>query len=103
MSERCPLGGIEFDQEIPKFCLEHCFALWEVARQTQAPEYEAFNDYGEDTDCQHAVSEFSSEALQPGNGAERYYSITHECGTCRTELGSETYRFNCPQASSTDS
>ena len=96
MSEQCPLVGIKFDEEIPQFCLDHCSGLWENAKQTQTPGYDSFTDYTDTDDCPHVASQFSSEALQSGEGAERFYTINHECSNCRGELDSETYSFACP-------
>ncbi|HSX15324.1 MAG TPA: hypothetical protein VLF40_00900 [Candidatus Saccharimonadales bacterium] len=97
MSERCPLTTLVFDDDIPEACREHCEPFWRDAMHAQEPEVDEFEEY-EETECEHPESEFSADSLQPGEGAARFYSINHECTTCRMELDSETFTFTCPHA-----
>jgi len=97
MSERCPLTGLAFDDDIPEVCRVQCEPLWREAVRTGEPEIDEFENYDEDLRCGHPAAEFFGDSLQ-GEGAARFYSINHVCTSCRTELDSETYTFTCPHA-----
>jgi hypothetical protein len=99
MAEHCPLTAMQFDGDIPEVCREQCGPLWETAMQTQVPDRDDFESYSE-VDCTHPASEFSNESLQPDlqDRQVRHYAITDQCEHCEQELGSDSYRFTCPNA-----
>ena len=101
MAEGCPLGtGLYWENEndIPDFCQKNCGHLFEnTGVMTPDGDYDVFPDDGSGDACEHTQYALETEdcSLQRGNGAERIFSVTDECGGCGIEWGAQSYKFTC--------
>lgn len=102
--ERCPLserGDGAMLMPIPMTCLRQCEELWDqaVKQRNVVGEYYLYDQMlDEDDECvTHGFeTEFSDDAISKTEGAKRNYSIVHECTSCMSGYGTQSYRFICP-------
>lgn len=105
--EKCPLSvgsapGFFYGGEFPAICNNTCEKLWDEAIKTGNGDFESYTDAGiiEGSDCSHASTEYSHDALQAIalGSAVRLYTTVDYCSSCETEISETAYSFTCPLA-----
>ncbi len=99
--ERCPLilDRTSSIEGVPSACMRLCGRLMDNAIQEGPIEPYDLVDPDSHKNCgEWADVEFGCEVLQVSSTdpKTRYYSIVDTCVPCGLDLGSNTYRFECP-------